>query len=263
MAKLSDADIQAQDPRTVSPREHIPGCEGVPASVGPLCAAIPKQNLLWQAQDVTLDLMAEIINDRGASQAVSAPTISKWIRGERRMTHRSVINVSHALGISPLAVLDLCQTYQHSAPDAMETRSQMQAAVRFLATHMPGEPAPRWIAEPGFVGLKPGAGGSYEMDEGPQAYDRLKAAVLAVPGDYRDLTHLTRVAAEYYAEAPYHQAEDVMLEGIMQLGRAYTSIAHDMPGFLRTVERMAESRAAEIVADRRLAETWAKATKHV
>lgn len=249
MAKISDADTRAHDPRTVKPRGFIPGCDGVPESVGPLCTAIPKQNLIHQARVCTLDLMAEIIRYKGDGRAIDTPTLSRWMKGTRRMPHSSVINVAHALELSPLAVLDLCQTYQRSAPDAMQTRADMQQAVRYLATHAPGDPAPRWIAEPGYVGLKVDAWACLEMDEGPQAYDQLRRDVLAVPGDFRDLTHLTRVAAEYYAEARQHHAEDVMLEGVMQLGKSYTSVASDVPGFWSMVNRMVEDRVTAEVGE--------------
>lgn len=151
--------------------------------------AIPKRNLERIQRDYgSQSAFAEELS-RCAETTINRQTVNGWIRGKERMSNRSVILVSHVLGVSPLYILDLCSREDGSdGAGSGARRYLMLEQVEYLQ---------EWKRS----GVKPKpASNIQQVLQFPDTPEELEKALVDMGGDYRDPYKLACDIADWYVQ---------------------------------------------------------------
>ena len=150
--------------------------------------AIPKRNLgrFQRENSKSQSSFAEELS-RCAEATISRQMVNGWIRGKERMSNKSVILVSHVLGVSPLYILDLC-----SREDGSDGASS--GVGRYLMTEQV-----EYLQEWKRSGTKPQpASNTQQRLAFPDTPEDLERELVNMDGDYRDPHKLACDIADWY-----------------------------------------------------------------
>lgn len=179
-----------------------------PREVAGLISAVPKRNLeRVQHNYGSQGSFAQELS-RCAGETINRQTVNEWIRGKVRMSNKSVILVSHVLGVSPLYILDLCQREDGSdGMDAGVERPIIAAKTEYLLAWRQG-------------GTKPVAVNDVlRVIQFPATAEELEAELTKLSGDHRDLHRLACDAADWYVRRCRYVNVGTLLSRIVESGR--------------------------------------------
>ena len=148
---------------------------------------------------------------------VGRQTLDGWVRGTKRMSNESVIEVAHILKVSPLYVLGLCGRYESDSPHAEASRSHVQRMVDLYRAKVSSGADP-YAEDPDISAMF----GNTVFDQWSQwikTLDDLKEYLVKMTVDYRDLRILAKDTAEWYVSRLDGKWTGSMVSCIAEFGR--------------------------------------------